>query len=74
MSGKAVVPPAPGLMQLTWTQVLELDAKIRSLCAYSEQTGEEVQLPIVIRNGKPIKIGAPLRLEKFSPTPLLRMP
>ena len=62
-----VVPPAKGLTQLTWPQVEELDAKIRSLCVYTMETGKEVVLPIVVRNGRPIKIGQTLLLEKFSP-------
>lgn len=64
--------PAEGLQQLTTTQILTLDAKLRSLCAYSEMTGEELMLVIHInRNGKPISIGQPMRFEKFNPTPQL---
>ena len=70
MSDKTLVKPAPGLTQLTTRQVLDLDAKIRSLCIYTAQTGEEVHLAIIIRGGKPIKIGNPMLLEKFSPTGL----
>lgn len=66
----AMVPPAPGLTQLTTRQVMDLDAKIRSLCAYTEATQEEIHLPIIIRNGKPIKIGRPLLIEKFNPVGL----
>jgi hypothetical protein len=66
-----LVPPACGLQQLTWRQVEMLDAKIRSLCVYTQQmTDVEIILPIMIRNGKPVKIGEPIRLEKFSPTAL----
>jgi hypothetical protein len=64
----SLVPPAKGLTQLTWAQVEELDAKIRSLCVYTEATGQEIHLPIIIRNGKPIKIGEPMSIKKFSPT------
>lgn len=70
MSSKSLVPPARGLQQLTWAQVETLDAKVRSLCAYTEQVGVEVILPIVIRNGRPVQVGEPLLLEKFSPTAL----
>jgi hypothetical protein len=66
MSG-ALVQPMPGLTQLTTRQVMDLDAKIRSLCVYTETTGEEVILPIIIRGGKPFKIGEPMRMTKFSP-------
>lgn len=65
-----MVKPAPGLTQLTTRQVMDLDAKIRSLCVYTEATGDEVHLSIIIRAGKPIKIGNPMLLEKFSPTDL----
>lgn len=68
MNAAVMTPPARGLTQLTWKQVEELDAKIRSLCAYSEMTGEEIHLPIIIRNGKPVKVGQPMLLEKFKPT------
>ncbi|MCK6629366.1 MAG: hypothetical protein L6R45_29840 [Anaerolineae bacterium] len=66
----ALVQPMPGLSQLTTRQVIDLDAKIRSLCVYTEATGDEVYLPIVIRAGKPVRIGKPILLEKFSPTEL----
>lgn len=66
----SIVQPAPGLTQLTTRQVVDLDAKIRSLCAYSEATGEEIHLPIIIRNGKPVKIGQPMLMERFSPVGL----
>jgi hypothetical protein len=60
--------PAKGLTQLTWPQVEEIDAKLRSLCVYAEQTGQEVMLTIFInRNGKPVSIGQPLLVERFSP-------
>ncbi|MCB0207730.1 MAG: hypothetical protein KDJ52_00280 [Anaerolineae bacterium] len=64
------VPPAKGLTKLTWRQVEELDAKISSLCAHTQslKNDEEVHLPIVIRNGKPVRIGQPMLMEKFSPT------
>lgn len=65
-----LIQPMKGLTQLTTRQVMDLDAKIRSLCAYSEATGEEIHLPIIIRNGKPVKIGQPMLMEKFSPTGL----
>jgi hypothetical protein len=65
-----VAQPAEGFTQLTMRQLLELDAKIRSLCVYSEATGEEIHLPIIIRSGKPVKIGSPMLLEKFRPTGL----
>ncbi len=64
----ALVRPAAGLLQLTWAQVEELDAKIASLCAYTEASGEEIHLPLIIRNGKPIKVGQPMLLKKFKPT------
>lgn len=61
-------PPAKGLQILTWQQVEELDARISSLCAYAEQTGEELMLPLYVsRNGKPVKIGRPAILDKFEP-------
>jgi hypothetical protein len=64
--------PAKGLTQLTTTQILTLDTKLRSLCSYAETTGQELMLVIHInRNGKPISIGEPIRMEKFSPTPKL---
>lgn len=66
----ALIQPMPGLTQLTTRQVMDLDAKIRSLCVYTEQTGDEVHLSIIIRAGKPVKIGNPMLLEKFSPTGL----
>lgn len=60
--------PAEDLTLLTWSQVIELDAKIASLCAYAAATGKEVALQILInRNGKPYRIGDPLKFEKFNP-------
>jgi hypothetical protein len=66
----AIVKPAVGYSRLTTRQLLDLDAKINSLCAYSEAVGCEIHLPIIIRNGKPVKIGNPMLLDKFSPTDL----
>lgn len=64
--------PAPGLQQLTTTQIQQLDAKLRSLCIYAEKTGEELLMVIhVNRNGRPVTIGDPVKLEKFNPTPKL---
>jgi hypothetical protein len=68
---KKTVPAMPGLQQLTTNQVLKLDALIRSVCVYTDSNpDEEVILPLVIRNGKPIKVGRPLTMSKFSPTEL----
>lgn len=65
-----LTPPAGGLKQLTWAQVEQLDARIRLLCAWTESNGNEVILPIVIRKGKPMRIGQPLLIEQFKPTAL----
>jgi hypothetical protein len=61
-------PPAKGLRILTWQQVEELDARINLLCAYAEQTGEELMMPIYVSlRGMPVKIGRPAILDKFKP-------
>lgn len=44
--------PAKGLLRLTWPQVETIDAKLSSLCAYTEQTGSQAELKIVVKNGK----------------------
>lgn len=65
-----LVPPAKGLTQLTWKQIEDLDAAIRSLCLLTQQTDEEIHLPIIIKRGKPMRIGRPMIMDSFKPTGL----
>ena len=44
--------PAKGLLRLTWPQVETIDAKLSSLCAYTEAGGSQAELKIIVRNGK----------------------
>jgi hypothetical protein len=60
MSKAELVPPAKGLLRLTWPQVEEL----ASLWLYSQAEGAALHLLVVIRNGKPVKLGLPLALRQ----------
>ena len=44
--------PARGLLRLTWPQIELIDAKVSSLCAFTEENGGEARLVIVIKKGK----------------------
>jgi len=45
-------PPAKGLLRLTWPQIEMIDAKVSSLCGFTEENGGEARLVIVIKQGK----------------------
>jgi hypothetical protein len=45
-------PPAQGRLRLTEAQINDIDIKLSSLCAYTEQTGGEARLTIVVKRGK----------------------
>jgi hypothetical protein len=59
--------PAKGLLRLTWPQVELIDAKISSLCAFTEQTGGEARLVVVIKRGIP-RFVEMTHSEELSPT------
>lgn len=63
MSTVAIVPPAKGLKRLTWAQIEQLDAIIDSTGGQEE----EFLFQLLVRNGKPVKIGTLVPLSKFSP-------
>jgi hypothetical protein len=44
--------PAKGLLRLTWPQIETIDAKISSLCAFTEESSGEAELVIKIKKGK----------------------
>jgi len=58
--------PAQGLLRLTWPQVEQIDAKISSLCAYTEETQGEARLVIVIKKGK-VRFIESVASEEFAP-------
>lgn len=59
--------PAKNLTQLTWPQVEQLDAQVRSACAHTLATGGQMILPLIIINGKPRGIGQPIHVESWNP-------
>lgn len=44
-------PPAKGLLRLTWEQVQAIDAKVSSLCGFTEDGELEASLVITIKRG-----------------------
>ena len=51
-NGRTYPPAAQGLKRLTWAQVELIDAKISSLCAFTEDGQVEAHLVIRIRRGR----------------------
>jgi len=44
--------PAKGLLRLTWPQIETIDAKLSSLCAYTQDSGGQAELKIIVKSGK----------------------
>jgi hypothetical protein len=44
--------PYRGLLRLAWWQILAIDAKLSSLCSYTEENGGEARLVIIVKKGK----------------------
>lgn len=59
--------PAKGLLRLTWPQVEMIDAKISSLCGFTEEGGGEARLVVVIKKGK-VRFVEMVLSEELSPT------
>ncbi len=60
--------PAKGLMRLTWPQIEKIDAVVSSLCGWTEETGGEAKVTLIIKKGKLRFVERPVLSEELFPT------